>query len=223
MTHETPAPETPEISAETATTEASSPSGTGHLRSLRGRHGRRVLAVVAGVAMVPALYAAASAVTGGGERPSLSVASHGADDPAGTEIEVEHGVTTVKPDDDSTSPSIPTTPTLPDSDDDSTSPSTPTTPTLPDDDDDDDGAPAPAPAAPVTQTFTSVGGSVEVTLAGGALSLGPVAPATGYVAEIHDADSGRVEVRFFDADGKEWRIRVEVASGAMTQEITFHG
>jgi hypothetical protein len=32
-----------------------------------------------------------------------------------------------------------------------------------------------------------------------------------------------VEVRFFDAQGKEWRIRVEVAGGAMTPEITFHG
>ncbi len=167
--------------------------------------------------MVPALYAAASAVTGGGERPSVSVAAQSADDPAGTEIEVEHGVTTVKPDD-SPSPSTPTTPTLPGSDDDSHVPPSTTVPGS-----DDDSPAAPVAAEPVTQTFTSTGGSIEVTLAGGALSLGPVTPAAGYTVEVHDAEAGRVEVRFFDAQGKEWRIRVEVAGGAMTQEITFHG
>jgi hypothetical protein len=75
----------------------------------------------------------------------------------------------------------------------------------------------------VTQTFTSVGGSVEVTLTNGVLSLGPVRPAAGWTPEVHDAEGDRVEIRFFDTDGKEWRIRVEVASGAMTQETTFHG
>ena len=45
-------------------------------RASRGR-GKRVLAVVAGVAMVPAMFAAASAVTGGGTRPTVSTDAGG--------------------------------------------------------------------------------------------------------------------------------------------------
>jgi hypothetical protein len=224
MHPESPAPEptAPEL-GEVVATEATVSATT----RPRARRGRRVLAVVAGVAMVPALYAAASAVTGGGERPNLSVAAHSADDPvgsgAGSEIEVEHGVTTVKPDDSATPPSPPTTPTVPGSDDDSTS--TPTGPTTPENEpgDDNPSEPVPAPAEPVTQTFVSDGGSIDVTLADGSLALGAVTPAAGYTVEVHDGGGSRVEVRFFDADGKEWRIRVEVSGGAMTQEITFHG
>ena len=94
------------------------------------------------------------------------------------------------------------------------------TPTLP-----DDSTPPPAPEAPapVTQTFASTGGSITVTLANGVLSLDGVSAASGYNPEVHDNDGDRVEVRFFDAQGKEWRIRIEVAGSAMTQEITFHG
>jgi hypothetical protein len=194
------------------------PAAAPPARASRGR-GRRVLAVVAGVAMVPALYAAASAVTGAGDRPAVS-AGAGADDTVatppptpGTEIETEHGVTTVTPDDDATRPTTPapTTPTTPD---DSTPP--PAT---------DDTTPPPASDAPaaVSQTFTSAGGSIEVTLANGSLTLDDVTPAAGYTTDVHDGGGERVEVRFFDAQGKEWRIRIEVAGSAMTQEITFHG
>ena len=216
MTSETPStePREPAEIAEIAATDATG-AGAPQRRVLRGR---RIAAVVVGVAMVPALYAAASAVTGGGERPAVSVGAQSTADPAGTEVEVEHGVTTVKPDDEpATAPSTPTSTTLPGSDDDATPPST----TMPEAG--DDSPAVPAPAEPVTQTFTSTGGSIEVTLAGGALSLGPVTPAAGFTVEVHDAGADRVEVRFFDAQGKEWRIRVEIAGGAMTPEITFHG
>ncbi len=135
----------------------------------------------------------------------------------GTEVEVEHGVTTVKPDDDATTPTTPTTPeaTTPTTPEDSTPPA-PTTPTVPDDS-------TPPPAAPTPQTFSSAGGSISVTFADGALTLNRVSPADGFTSQVHDDDADRVEVRFFDAQGKEWRIRVEVEGGALTQEITFHG
>jgi hypothetical protein len=210
MTRETPSTEATEPT-EIAATEAAG-AGAPRRRVLRGR---RIAAVVVGVAMVPALYAVASAVTGGAERPSASVAAQSADDPAGTGSEVEHSVTTVEPDD--TAAPAPTSTTLPGSDDDATPPST----TVPEPG--EDSPAVPAPAEPLTQTFTSTGGSIEVTLADGALSLGPVTPAAGFTVEVHDAEADRVEVRFFDAQGNEWRIRVEAAGGAMTQEITFHG
>jgi len=50
-----------------------------------------------------------------------------------------------------------------------------------------------------------------------------VSPASGFTPQVHDGGGERVEVRFFDAQGKEWRIRIEVAGGTFTQEITFHG
>ena len=85
---------------------------------------RRVLAVAAGVAMVPALYAVASAATGGGGSPSTRVRPPaGRPTTAAPRREVEHGVVVEKPHGGATTPSVPesTTPTTPDV-------TTPTTP-----------------------------------------------------------------------------------------------
>ena len=191
-------------------------------RASRGRsRSKRVLAVVAGVAMVPAMYAAASAVTGGGARPTVSAAA-GADATTsvpGTEVETDHGVTTVTPDDSAT-PS-PTTTSTPETEVEHGVPAT--TPETESEPGDASGTPAPIPAPAVTQTFSSTGGSIDVTLDNGALTLDRVTPAAGFTSEVHDGGGERVEVRFFDTQGKEWRIRIEVADGTFTQEITFHG
>jgi len=94
-------------------------------RSSRRPRLRRVVAVVAGVVMVPALYAVATAETGGGAAPStVSAGSQRADDP-GTETEIEHGVVVEKPHGGAPTPGVPeaTTRTTP-----QTSTPTPTAP-----------------------------------------------------------------------------------------------
>jgi hypothetical protein len=208
---------------------------------IRTRRWRRVLAVGAGVAMVPALYAVASATSGGGsDRPAASVhAAAGTSDP-GTELENEHGVVVAKPHGGAPTPSVPEvttpTPTVP-------APTVPTTPEQevehpvpePGDDrgvdpvdDDNSGpgngpAPTPAPAPAFDQAFSSAGGSITVTVANGAVSLASSSPAPGFAAEVHDNGPSRVEVRFFSSGGQEWRIRVELGSGGLTSEITQHG
>jgi hypothetical protein len=206
------------------------------------RRVRRILAVGVGVAMVPALYAVASATTGGGgsnvdSRPSATVAARAGADDLGTELETEHGVVVEKPDGGAPTPSVPeaTTPTVP-------AVTTPTTPEvehpvpepgddngvdLPDhdvgDDNGNDGSAAPAPAVPAgDQSFSSVGGSITVTVANGALSLASSTPAAGFGAEVDDNGPSRVEVRFTDGQ-TEWRIRVELAGGGLTSEVTQRG
>jgi hypothetical protein len=197
---------------------------------------RRALAVAAGVAMVPALYAVANAATdrGGDSSSTVSAASRSADD-RGTETEVEHGVVVEKPHGGATTPSVPevTSPTVPQA----TTPSTPevTTPTTPEFEDEhpvpepgDDngnvgnggGAVTPVPTG--TQAFSSVGGSIVVSVNGSSISLASSSPAAGFGAEVHDNGPTRVEVRFF-SDGTEWRIRVELGSGGLTSDVTQHG
>jgi hypothetical protein len=205
---------------------------------IRAGRWRRVLAVGAGVAMVPALYAVASATTGGGsDRPAASVRAAGSDT-HGAELETEHGVVVAKPHGGAPTPSVPevTTPapTVP-------APTVPTTPEQevehpvpePGDDhgvdpvDDDDpgpgNVPAPTPAPAFDQAFSSAGGSITVTVANGAVSLASSSPAAGFGAEVHDNGPSRVEVRFFSSGGQEWRIRVELGNGGLTSEITQHG
>lgn len=203
---------------------------------------RRVLAIAAGVAMVPALYAVASAATGGGGGSATVQAGRGADDlvTAGTELETEHGVVVEKPHGGATTPSVPevTSPVVPQA----TTPSTPeqeiehavpepgddkasgTAGDAPGDDVGDDngngGAVVPVPSG--TQSFSSVGGSITVTVTDGVLSLASSSPAAGFSAEVHDNGPSRVEVRF--SDGQiEWRIRIELGSAGLTSEITQHG
>jgi hypothetical protein len=197
---------------------------------------RRALAVAAGVAMVPALYAVATAATGGGgdSTPStVAAARNGADD-QGTETEIEHGVVVEKPHGGVTTPSVPeaTSPSTPEA----TTPTTPdvTTPTTPEQEiehpvpepgddngnDGDGGAVTPVPSG--TQAFSSVGGSIVVAVNGSSLSLVSTTPAAGFEAEVHDSGPGRVEVRFGNG-GTEWRIRIELGAGGLTSEITQHG
>src|SRR4051812_35095635 len=197
---------------------------------------RRALAVAAGVAMVPALYAVASAATdtGGGSSSTVSAASRSADD-RGTETEVEHGVVIEKPHGGATTPSVPevTSPTTPDV----TTPTTPevTTPTTPeqeiehpvpepgdDNGNDGTGGGVVAPAPTGTQAFSSVGGSIVVSVNGSSISLASSSPAAGFGAEVHENGPTRVEVRFTNG-GSEWRIRVELGSGGVTSEVTQHG
>jgi hypothetical protein len=192
---------------------------------------RRALAVAAGVAMVPALYAVATATTGGGRSPSTVSAAHRSVDDRGTEREVEHGVEIEKPQGGATTPTVPevtTPPTTP------TAPSA-TTPTTPEQEvehsqpepGDDNGVDAPDDDEPTVtvpsgaQSFSSVGGSITVAVNGDAISLTSSAPAAGFTAEVHDNGPSRVEVRFTNGD-TEWRIRVELGSGGLTSEVTQH-
>ena len=204
------------------TTAPSDP--TPEQQSRRPRRVRRVLAIAAGVAMVPALYAAASAATGSGGGSATVQAGRGADDlvTRGTELETEHGGVVEKPHGGATTPSVPevTSPVVPQA-------TTPTTPeqeiehAVPElgDDNGNDGAAAPVPSG--IQSFSSVGGSITVTVTDGVLSLASSSPATGFISEVHDNEPSRVEVRFSDGQ-TEWRIRIELGSGGVTSEITQH-
>ena len=73
-----------------------------------------------------------------------------------------------------------------------------------------------------TQAFSSVGGSIVVSVNGSSISLASSSPAAGFGAEVHDNGPTRVEVRF-TSGGTEWRIRVELGSGGLTSEVTQHG
>ena len=77
-------------------------------------------------------------------------------------------------------------------------------------------------AADAVQDAFTVGGSITVAVNGGALSLVSSSPAPGFGAEVHDNGPSRVEVRFTNGD-TEWRIRIELGDGSLTQEITQHG
>ena len=197
----------------------------------------RIFAVVAGVVAVPALYAVASAATGHRDVVSASSSRDSASaSSVGLETEVEHGVLTTKPHggvDDTTSTTAPTPSTSPAATVPSTAPDTETElehgvlVTKPhggggEDGDEERTVTTPTPTAPITQTFSSAGGTVQVTLTDGTVSLTSSTPAAGFTAEVHDNGPRRVEVRFFSG-GNEWRIRVEPAGGAFVSEISQHG
>ncbi len=83
-------------------------------------------------------------------------------------------------------------------------------------------APVTPPAGPFTpdqRTFDSAGGSVTVRLDGNALSIVSTRPAAGFTEERHDSGPDVVEVRFRNAAGVEWRIKVE---GDLQAEVTLH-
>jgi hypothetical protein len=82
--------------------------------------------------------------------------------------------------------------------------------------------PTTAPPASEEQAYSSAGGSIVVLLSNGQVSLVSNTPAAGYSAEIDDNGPSRVEVRFTSGQ-TEWRIRIELDSGALTSEITQHG
>jgi len=78
-----------------------------------------------------------------------------------------------------------------------------------------------APAAPITKTYNSAGGSVTVKLENGSLSIVSTQAAAGYSEERHDTGPDRVEVRF-TSNTPEWRIRVDVVNGQPVEQITQH-
>jgi hypothetical protein len=201
-------------------------------RSMPARHRRtrRALAIAAGVLSVPALYAVANATvepSPGPEPAHQATGSASTDDM--TEIEVEHGVVTTQPRDDAEVEDTAPASTIPERHAAEVEPpetevehGVVTTEPHGDDRGPGDDGPATTTTTPVTQAFTSAGGSVTVTLQGGSLSLVSTAPATGFAVEVHDNTPDRVEVRF-TSGGLEWRIRVEPAGAAMTSEVTSHG
>ncbi len=74
--------------------------------------------------------------------------------------------------------------------------------------------------APQSQTFSSSGGSITVSLANGALSLTGTSPAAGATAQVNKNEASRVEVEFFDADHQRIsRIRVDLVDSAMVPTI----
>ncbi len=74
------------------------------------------------------------------------------------------------------------------------------------------------PASPVEQQFDSIGGSITVRLANGALTLITSNPAGGFTIESSDTSATRVEVRFTDGN-HDSRIRVDLVAGAMQPRI----
>ena len=73
---------------------------------------------------------------------------------------------------------------------------------------------APAPD-PVTQTYSSAGGSITVRWDGVALSLLDVTPAAGFDSEVEDDRPDRIRVRF-QGDG-DFRIEIRVEDGEIVR------
>ena len=203
---------------------------------------RRVLAIGAGVAMVPALYAVASAATGGGSdqpgdgRPAAArrrrprhrdrgrARRRGREAPRRRDhAERARGDVTPTP----TTPQA-TTPTTPEV-------TTPTTPEqeiehpVPEPGDDNGnarqrrrrghaGTDRARPGVLVRRRLDHRDGGERL-----ALSLASSSPAAGFGAEVHDngPEPGRGAV--LHEGQTEWRIRIELGSGGLTSEITQHG
>ncbi|MDP2290187.1 MAG: hypothetical protein Q8M22_03310 [Actinomycetota bacterium] len=79
-------------------------------------------------------------------------------------------------------------------------------------------SPATTPPAPVTQTFSGVGGSVTVRMQNGTLTLVSSSPATGFAADVRKASGDRVEVRFESAAHRT-EIRIDLVGGSMVPDI----
>ena len=78
--------------------------------------------------------------------------------------------------------------------------------------------PGSVPTGPIEQQFNSIGGSITVRMANGALTLVTSNPAGGFTIESSDSTTTRVEVRFTNGD-HESRIRVDLVAGAMQPRI----
>jgi hypothetical protein len=117
-------------------------------------------------------------------------------------------------------PPVITIPTTPATDPPHTSPTTaPTTsPTT-----------APTTTAPTTTTTTvpvppvhtvsSPGGSIDVTLAGGRLTLEAVHPAEGYRDVVLTENPGSIAVRFIESPSDWWRINVRISNGEIDARV----
>jgi hypothetical protein len=175
------------------------------LRRARTRHRAALGGLTAGVVAVVAV--AGFALTGGISNPNVKV-------PPATPAPVPG------PDRSMPTPPQPTTPTTPEvtapGGDDGGSSTSGTSGTS---GDDSPATPTTSPA-PQTQTFTSAGGSITVTLANGALSLAGVSPAAGNTSHVNKNEAGRIEVEFFNSDEQRIsRIRVDLDGGTMVPVI----
>ena len=73
---------------------------------------------------------------------------------------------------------------------------------------------APAPE-PITQTYSSAGGSITLRWDGAALTLLDVTPAAGFDSEVEDERPDRIRVRF-EGDG-DFRIEIRVVDGQIVR------
>ncbi len=73
---------------------------------------------------------------------------------------------------------------------------------------------APAPD-PITQTYSSAGGSITLRWDGAALTLLDVTPAAGFGSEVEDERPDRIRVRF-EGDG-DFRIEIRVVDGQIVR------
>jgi hypothetical protein len=72
--------------------------------------------------------------------------------------------------------------------------------------------------APFATSYSSAGGSINVTWNGAAFTLNSVSPATGFHAEIEDQAWDRVRVDF-EGDGVDARIEVRINDGQLRVRI----
>lgn len=79
-------------------------------------------------------------------------------------------------------------------------------------------SPTTTPPAPVTQTFSGVGGSVTVRMQNGTLTLVSSSPAAGFAADVRKASGDRVEVRF-ESSAHRTEIRIDLVGGSMVPDI----
>ena len=68
--------------------------------------------------------------------------------------------------------------------------------------------------APFTTSYSSAGGSIDVTWSGTAFTLNSVSPAAGFRAEIEDQSWDRVRVDF-ESDDHDARIEVRINDGRL--------
>ena len=78
--------------------------------------------------------------------------------------------------------------------------------------------PATNPPAPITETFSGIGGSITVRLQNGSLTLVSYNAASGFTADVQKSSGDRVEVRF-ESEGQRTDIRVDIAGGSMSPRI----
>ena len=84
---------------------------------------------------------------------------------------------------------------------------------------DTDPVTSPTPAAPVTQTFSGVGGSITVHLENGRLTLVSSQPAPGFTGEVNKKSGSHIEVRF-ESDHHRTEARVDLQRGTMVQDFS---
>lgn len=78
--------------------------------------------------------------------------------------------------------------------------------------------PATNPPAPITNTYSGVGGSITVRLQNGSLTLVSYNAAAGFTADVQKSSGSRVEVRF-ESNDQRTDIRVDIVGNGMSPRI----